>query len=102
MKILKILRKKWLSHRVYKYTLKYDNSLSERDYYYELSKNYYRSALYIEKEFNIADSNQIEYFKLSQEYKLKGDQLKNLANIYLSKKLNLEEELQYYSNFQNV
>lgn len=93
MKILKILRKKWLRHRVYKYTLKYNDYLSKSDSNYELFKNYNVVVLY--KKRNSDANDYLDYCKLCQEYKVKGDHYKHLADIYLSKKFDLEEELQY-------
>ena len=101
MKILRILRKKWLCHRVYKYTLKYNDSLSKSDHYHGLSKSYNQAALDIESIYGARYHECLEYCKLCQEYKFKGDHYKHLADIYLSKKLDLEEELQYL-NYRKV
>lgn len=89
MKILKILRKKWLTHRVYKYTLKYSDALSKSEYYNELSKRYSDAALMYSEHGSIVLSN----YQHSQEYQLKSKHFKTLADIYLSKKNDLEKEL---------
>ena len=90
MKILKNLRKKWLRHRVYKYTLKYNDSLSKSDYHYEISKSYNAAALNDKHLYGANDRDFLYNCKLCQEYKVKGDHYKNLADVYLSKKLDLE------------
>lgn len=91
MKILKKIKKKWLQHRVYKYTLKYNDSLSKQKSFDELSSNYNQVA----KAWGPNTENFIKNCKLCHKYKVKGDHYENLADIYLSKKLDLEKELQY-------
>lgn len=96
MKILKILRKKWLIHRVYKYTLKHNNSLSKADYYCDLAKCYSDAALNVKRIYGSYNKNYINYSKSCQKLDFKGNRSKNLADIYLSKKIDLEKELGYY------
>ena len=96
MKILKILRKNWLIHRVYKYTLKYNNSLSKADYYCNLAKCYSDAALCEKRVYGSYSADYIKFSKSCQEFDFKGNRYKNLADIYLNKKIDLEEELGYY------
>lgn len=95
MKIFISIKKKWLQHRVYKYTLKYHDALSKSDSQFQLSNNYNSSAEYYKKrDFSNDIKNYINACKLCQKYKVKGEYYKHLADIYLDKKLDLEEELQ--------
>ena len=80
MKILKILRKKWLSHRVYKYTLKYSDALSKSKYHKELSENYLESSSLLFK----FSAHSLELYNNCQEHKVQSEHFKTLADIYLS------------------
>ena len=95
MKIFISIKKKWLQHRVYKYTLKYLDSLSKSDSKFKLSKSYSEAANNRKKLFDAYDEDVIYYCKLCQKYQFKSEHYKHLSEIYLSKKLDLEEELQY-------
>ena len=90
MKIFISIKKKWLQHRVYKYTLKYQDSLSKSDSLFQLSNSYDNVAHYCEDYDYYLDN-----CELCQKYKFKSEHYKHLSEIYLSKKLDLEEELQY-------
>ena len=94
MKILKILRKKWSSHRVYKYTLKYSDALSKSKYHKELSEKYLELALQYEHEFFKGCKLSLEPYHNCQEHKAQSEHFKTLSEIYLSKKNYLEKELQ--------
>lgn len=91
MKILKILRKKWLTHRVYKYTLKYSDALSKSKYHKELSEKYLESALWYEYVYFKGCYHSLERYHNCQEHKVKSEHFKTLADIYLSKKNDLEK-----------
>ena len=93
MKILKILRKKWLTHRVYKYTLEYSNALSKSEYYNELSKRYFKAALIRTRKLGDDDLYVLSNHKKSLEYQAQSNHFKILADMYLSKKNDLEKEL---------
>lgn len=87
MKILKILRKKWLKHRVYKYTLKYNNYSNKSQYYHDLSDIYCTQA---SKHFI---TNYSKYARLSNKFKFKGNKFSIIADTYLDKKQDLERNL---------
>lgn len=90
MKILKILRKKWLSHRVYNYTLKYNNYSNKSQYYYDLSDHYYTQASFIDE---ILVSDRLKYARLSDKFRFKGNKFSIIADAYLDKKQDLERNL---------
>lgn len=87
MKILKILRKKWLKHRVYKYTLKYNNYSNKSQYYHNLSDTYYTIA----SKCSIVNCS--KYARLSDKFKFKGNKFSIIADTYLDKKQDLERNL---------
>ena len=89
MKILKILRKKWLSHRVYKYTLKYNNYSNKSQYYHDLSDIYY-TQMQASKCFI---SEWSKYARLSNKFQFKGNKFSIIADAYLDKKQDLERNL---------
>ncbi len=96
MKFFFKIKKKWLQHRVYKYTLKYEGSMSKSKYYADMSNRYNESAkdaasYYIKGK---GLPNYVKASRLSLKSKLRSDKYKSLANIYLDKKIDLEEELQ--------
>ena len=95
MKIFISIKQKWLQHRVYKYTLKYQDYLSKSDSKSELSKSYREAANDKKELFGASDNDFIYYCKLCQKYQVKSAHYEHLAEIYLSKKFDLEEELQY-------
>lgn len=97
MKIFISIKKKWLQHRVYKYTLKYQNALSKSEVLSKLSE-YYNSAAQDSAKIHAKDyasKESIEFREASANYSLKSSYQKNLSDMYLNKKLDLEEELQY-------
>lgn len=89
MKILKILRKKWLSHRVYNYTLKYNNYSNKSQYYNDLSDIYYTQA----QASKCFISEWSEYARLSNKFQFKGNKFSIIADAYLDKKQVLERNL---------
>ena len=95
MKIFISIKKKWLQHRVYKYTLKYQNALSKSEYLSKLSDDYYSAAKYADKMFGMETNKSIELHKTSNHYSLESSYKKNLSDMYLNKKLDLEEELNF-------
>lgn len=95
MKIFISIKKKWLQHRVYKYTLKYQDSLSKSDSLFQLSNSYDNAAYCCKDAFGSNSHYYLDNCELCQKYKFKSEHYKHLSEIYLSKKLDLEEELQY-------
>lgn len=96
MKIFISIKKKWLQYRVYKYTLKYSNALSKSNYYLELSKNHNNQSASILREFGIYGRKEaLKEKNLSTKYMLESEKFSNRSNIYLDKKLDLEEQLSF-------
>ena len=91
MKIFTSIKKKWLQHRVYKYTLKYDDSKSKSNYHFNLAHSYYEIALSNSSFRPLFEENIKNYHAET----LKGEHYNNIASIYSDKKLDLEEELQF-------
>lgn len=101
MKIFISIKKKWLQHRVYKYTLKYQNALSKSESLSKLSDDYYSAAKYSDETFGTNASRSIDLHKTSNHYSLESSYQKNLSDMYLNKKLDLEEEL-HFSTYQKA
>lgn len=95
MKFFISIKKKYLQHRVYKYTLKYHDALSKSNSELQLSNNYNEAARYCEKVYGAGSEFYIKKCQLCQEHKVDSEHYKHLADIYLDKKLDLEEELQF-------
>lgn len=94
MKFFIGIKKKWLQHRVYKYTLKYQDALSKSDSLFKMSENYNSIAEYYKNRYGVYRSEFLKNYEMATDYILKSSHQKNLSDIYLSKKLDLEEELQ--------
>ncbi len=95
MKIFKVIWKAWLQHRVYKYTLKHEDFSSKAERFRHLAEGYESIANdYVEK--NYCSDNYERCTHSATKYFNKGDHYEHLANMYLNKKLDLEEKLQYY------
>ena len=73
----------WLQHRVYKYSLKAQDSLSKSEQYLQLSQ-YLKDP---------TKSPEIDELKLAAKYTIKGEHYKHIADIYQDKKIDLEEKL---------
>lgn len=83
MKIIKSIRKMWLQHRVYKYSLKAQDSLSKSEQYLKLSLSL----------MDLHPHPDIDDLKLIEKYTIKSGHYKRLADIYQDKKTDLEEKL---------
>ena len=71
----------WLQHRVYKYSLKAQDSLSKSEQYLQMSQS-------LKDPYSTIDN-----LKLVAKYAIKGEHYKHLADIYQDKKIDLEEKL---------
>ncbi len=93
MKIFISIKKKWLQHRVYKYTLKYQDTLSKSDYFSKMSTTYNSAAEHADRTYGRDYNECRNLHKMAADYSLKSSYQKNLSEMYLNKKLDLEEEL---------
>lgn len=93
MKLFNSIRKKWLQHRVYKYSLKSQDALSKSEHFLNLSKQYKSIAQGKCKMFSSSNELQERDLKLSSKYAIKSDHLKHLSDFYLNKQLLLEKQL---------
>lgn len=94
MKIFIGIKKKWLQNRVYKYTLKYQDALSNSVSLSEMSKKYNLAAEYADKVYGCDYHKCLELHETAIDYISKSSYQKNLSDMYLNKKLDLENELQ--------
>ena len=53
MKIFISIKKKWLQHRVYKYTLKYEDAISKSNYHFNLANNCLVVAAYNKEVYGV-------------------------------------------------
>lgn len=97
MKIFIGIKKKWLQHRVYTYTLKYQDALSKSNYHSKMSEKYESIAEHYKRNHGTYHSEFLQNSEMAAEYSLKSSYQKNLSDMYLNKKLDLEERLQYLS-----
>ena len=98
MNIFRVIRKALLQHRVYKYTLKYEDFSSKSERFHHLAECYEDQASKI-PEYVYTDQNRKaleESMVAATQNFIESDHYKHLADIYLSKKLDLEEILQCY------
>ena len=93
MKLFDSIRKKWLQHRIYKYSLKSQDALSKSKHFLNLSKRYEAIAQGKCKMFGSGDDSQKRDIKLSSKYAIKSDHYKHLSDFYLNKQLLLEKPL---------
>lgn len=94
MKIFISIKKKCLQHRVYKYTLKYQNALSKSEALSKISEDYYYAAKDYESTYGHSEES-LKFRRTSNNYILQSSYQKNLSDIYLNKKLDLEEKLSF-------
>lgn len=94
------IKRKWLLFKVYKYTLKYKDALSKSDCYSKTATSFHSMVLHYERieHFNDKFHKAVQNYR---KYKMKSEHFKNTSDIYLSKKLDAEEELQYL-NYKKV
>ncbi len=94
MKILISIKKKWLNHRVYEYTLKSENALSKSEALSKMAETYNLAAEESDRKLHKYSNKSITLHKEATNYMLQSSYQKNLSDMYLNKKLDLEEELQ--------
>ena len=88
MKIFISIKKKWLQHRVYKYTLKYEDAISKSNYHFNLANNCLIVAAYNKEVYGVCS---LEAVKKEQ---FEGNYYEHLASRYLRKKVDLDKKLQ--------
>lgn len=93
MKIFISIKKKWLQNKVYKYTLQYQDALAKSICYSKKSEDYESAAKHSDRRYGSCHPDSIELHEQAADYALKSSYQKNLSDIYLSKKLHLEEEI---------
>lgn len=93
MKIFKVIWKAWLQHRVYKYTLKYEDFSSKSNRFRRLARNYQAQS---DDAIDDVGEDSKHYNLSATKYFNKSDHCAHLAKMYRNKKLDLEKELQCY------
>ena len=94
MKLFNSIRKKWLQHRISKYSLKSQDALSKSQYFLKLSKSHEALALNIERNFGIYRRDEkMEHLQTASKYAFKSEHFKHLSDFYLNKQMILEKQL---------